>query len=101
LGGTWEEREEWQKEGCLVVYAAVVRRDIVGVEKDAFLHCDVLAGHSISHVYVRTSLEAGDRRGHFNSAGQKIGKGRKERGQRQSHCRRSSKEEPFLLRSHD
>jgi hypothetical protein len=43
VDGIREEREERQEEGRLVVNAAVVRRDIVGVEKDAFLHCAKLA----------------------------------------------------------
>jgi hypothetical protein len=86
-----------------VVYAAVVRRDIVGVQKDTLLYCDLLASYSIScvHRVVRTSLEAGNGRGHFNSAGEKVRQGGKERGQRQPHRRRSSKEEHFLLGRHD
>jgi len=38
MGRVGEEGEERQQEGCLVIYAAVVGRDIVGVEEDALLH---------------------------------------------------------------
>lgn len=34
-----EEREQRQEEGRLVIDAAVVRGDIVGIEEEAFLYC--------------------------------------------------------------
>jgi hypothetical protein len=66
-----------------VVDAAVVRRDIVGVEKDALLHCGVLEFPVVRiAAVVCTSLEAGDGRRHFNAAGEQVGEGGEDRRQR-------------------
>jgi hypothetical protein len=100
--GTRQQRKEWQEEGCLVVDAAIVGGDIVGVEKDALLHCGVLESPVLRIVaVVCTSLEAGDGRRQLNAAGEQAGEGGKDRGQRQAQCRCSAKEEPCVLGGHD
>jgi hypothetical protein len=66
-----------------VVYTAVVRGDIVGVEKDTFLYYAFVSilHHSLIVLVMRTPLEAGYWCGHFDSAREKVRKGRKDSGQ--------------------
>jgi hypothetical protein len=83
-----------------VVYAAVVRRDIVGVEEHALLYCSL----SVYRIYrqrlgaVCTSLEARYWCRDLDAAREKVGKGGKDCGQGQSHCRSSSEYEELVLR---
>jgi hypothetical protein len=79
-----------------VVYAAVVRRDIVGVEKDALLYCREVSIYTSSVLVTHTSLEAGHWCGHLYSARENVRKSGKDSGKDQSHCRSSSKEHQFV-----
>ena len=75
----------------MVVDAAIVGRDVVGIEEDALLYCDCQSIATCSSEYL-TSFEAGDRSGHLDSACENVWQRGKCCKQKQSHCRRRSKE---------
>ena len=66
-------------ETCLMEDAAVIWRDIVGVEEDAFLYwgMSVMDGMLRNGDGMFTSLEAGDWSGYLHTAGEKVREGRK------------------------
>jgi hypothetical protein len=82
-----------------VIYAAIVRRDIVGVEEDAFLHCGVLASQLAQawNSGAHTSLEAGNWGRHLDAAGEKVWESRKDSGEKQPDGSSSRKYEELLL----
>jgi hypothetical protein len=84
-----------------VVEAAVVGRDVVGVEEDSFLYwalgqTSTIPSQSITSVE-RTPLEAGHGGGHFDAASKETGKTGKDREQQEPQCSSSSEEECALL----
>jgi hypothetical protein len=78
---------------------AIVRRDVVVVEKKAFLHCK--SQYTLSSIrIIRTSLETRNRRGDFYPSGEDIREGWKGCREKESSCRGSAEENSIILTVH-
>lgn len=96
--GIWQQGEQRQQEGRLVVDAAVVGRDIVCVEEDAFLHCVVSASSAQApwRQAWRTSLEARHWRGDLDAASKETGQRGEDGEEEQTGGGGCSEEQQFL-----